>query len=69
MQAKMNAQGVYTRPARRAKTGAEAHEEFKSARAKEQEERKKRAELNEESISEILPRKDNSIQVVKVYEF
>ena len=69
MQAKMNAQGVYTRPARRAKTGAEAHEEFKNARARELEERKKRAEQNEENIGEILPRKDNSIQVVKVYEF
>ena len=60
MQAKINAQGVYTRPMRR-QTGAEAHEEFKNARAKELEERKKRAELNEENLDEILPKKDNSI--------
>lgn len=72
--AHVNERGVFVRPRR---AGAEAalealkdgHDAFKAARAREGEERRRRAEENGELVDGLVPRKDHSIKVEKVYEF
>ena len=70
----VNEQGVFVRQRR---AGAEAalealkdgHDVFKAARARELEERRRRAEENGEPMDGLVPRKDHSIRVEKVWEF
>jgi len=70
----VNEHGVFVRPRR---AGAEAalealkdgHDAFRAARARELEERRRRAEENGELVDGLVPRKDHSIKVEKVYEF
>ena len=70
----VNEHGVFVRPRR---AGAEktmealrdGHDEFKKARARELEERRRRAEENGEQFDGLVPRKDHTIRVEKVYEF
>ena len=72
---RVNEHGVFVRPRR---AGAEAaleamkdgHDAFKAARARELEERKRRGEEDSnDPACDLIPKKDLSIKVEKVYEF